>query len=534
MNYKYGYLGAFIGLITLTAGSFSANVSDGILNINFLHISGDPLISGLEMLCDGLATDLPKDDNISPAVQEPVAEEPEETVVEESVVAEPEPSADNMPTTVIGNFSNRITNLSVHQNNRFLVHADGQPFFYMGDTAWELFHRLSRQEADRYLEDRARKGFNVIQAVAMAELGGENVPNAEGHLPLINQDFATPNAQYFELVDYIVDKAESLGLYIGFLPAWGEVFDCRWGCQRELLTSPDKAETYGRWLGERYKDKKNVIWILGGDRIPLNENHSQIIRALANGIELAGADQLMTFHPLGGNTSASFFHNDSWLDFNMFQSGHASRDHANYRQATADYNRTPVKPTIDGEPRYEEIRIGFKTNTGKFTAHDVRQAGYWSVLSGSMGHTYGNNHIWQMYDSGRASLHGANRPWFEALDAPGAEDMGHMRALFESRPFDKLVPDQELLVSAGSGAGHMRASRANDNTYAYIYAPLGGNINVNMARLGNGQFRAMWFNPKNGDVSTIDGTFRASGNRVFNTPDSGRGNDWVLLLEQEN
>jgi len=60
--------------------------------------------------------------------------------------------------------------LKVGENQRFLVYEDGRPFFYLGDTAWKLFHRLTREEADRYLENRAKKGFTVIQAVAIAEL----------------------------------------------------------------------------------------------------------------------------------------------------------------------------------------------------------------------------------------------------------------------------------------------------------------------------------------------------------------------------
>src|SRR5689334_1535771 len=78
------------------------------------------------------------------------------------------------------------SSLKVSDNHRFLVKDNGQPFFYLGDTAWELFHRLNREQADRYLEDRAAKGFTVIQAVALAELDGATVPNAYGHLPLLD------------------------------------------------------------------------------------------------------------------------------------------------------------------------------------------------------------------------------------------------------------------------------------------------------------------------------------------------------------
>ena len=121
------------------------------------------------------------------------------------------------------------------ENRRFLVYEDGRPFFYLGDTAWELFHRLNREEADRYLQDRARKGFTVIQAVALAELDGLDDPNPYGHLPLRNDDPTQPDVQegpandYWDHVDFVVEKANALGLYIGFLPTWGDKWNKKWG-----------------------------------------------------------------------------------------------------------------------------------------------------------------------------------------------------------------------------------------------------------------------------------------------------------------
>ena len=82
--------------------------------------------------------------------------------------------------------------ITVSENGHYLQYADGRPFFYQGDTAWELFHRLDREQADLYLRNRAAKGFNVIQAVALAELDGVDVPNAYGHLPLTDRDPSRP------------------------------------------------------------------------------------------------------------------------------------------------------------------------------------------------------------------------------------------------------------------------------------------------------------------------------------------------------
>ncbi|QDK83492.1 DUF4038 domain-containing protein [Spirosoma sp. KCTC 42546] len=256
--------------------------------------------------------------------------------------------------------------LKVSDNHRYLVHQDGAPFFYMGDTAWELFHRLNREEADRYLKRRAEQGFTVIQTVALAEFDGLNTPNALGDKPLLNNDPTTPNEAYFKHVDYIVDKAAENNLVIGFLPTWGDkLFKSSWGNGPEIF-NPKNARTYGQWLGNRYKNRQNIIWILGGDRTPRDGSEDVATwRAMAEGIEagVGGADKaLMTFHPqpnsIQDGGSSKWFHQDSWLDFNMHQNGHC-RDTPVYDKITVSYNRTPTKPTMDAEPIYEDHPVCF-------------------------------------------------------------------------------------------------------------------------------------------------------------------------------
>lgn len=199
--------------------------------------------------------------------------------------------------------------LRVSDNSRFLVREDGRPFFYLADTAWEIFHRLKREEADHYLADRAAKGFTVIQAVALAEFDGHTAPNAYGHLPLVDLDPAHSaaaddgGADYWGHVDYVVRRANELGLYVGFLPTWG-----RYWCDEVKDGGPlftvANAEVYSEWLGRRYRDS-GVIWILGGDRTPETEEQRDIVRSMARGLRSGdGGTHLMTFHPRGGEGSA--------------------------------------------------------------------------------------------------------------------------------------------------------------------------------------------------------------------------------------
>jgi hypothetical protein len=430
----------------------------------------------------------------------------------------------------------KLPRLKVSDNRRFLVKEDGAPFFYLGDTAWELFHRLNREDAERYLENRARKGFTVIQAVALAEVDGLSAPNAYGQMPLKGNDPAQPNEAYFEHVDWIVNKANALGMYIGLLPTWGDKWNKKWGAGPEIFT-PQNAEVYGEWIGRRYKDA-GIIWILGGDRPVENEKHYAIIRAMAAGVRKGdGGAHLMTLHPCGGQGSAQYFHNDEWLSFNMRQNGHVA-EFARYAETRADYNRTPVKPVLDGEPIYEDHPVSFKAKEfGHSIAADVRRPLYWDLFSGACGHTYGHHSVWQMWQAGRDPINGPLLPWQEAIDQPGAGQMQFGRWLMESRPFQTRVPDDSIIVNAavptavpGTGRYRFVATRDEAGTYAMVYAPAGRAFSVRLDAIKGAKIRAWWFNPRDGKT-TAAGEFENAGERRFVPPDPGEELDWVLVLD---
>lgn len=184
--------------------------------------------------------------------------------------------------------------LKVSENGRFLQYENGDPFFYLGETAWEFFHRLSYQEAEMFLENRREKGFTVIQAVILAEENGLIAPSVNGEVPLVDLDPGKPNEKYFLFVDSLVELAASKGLYMGLLPTWGDKVDKQWG-QGPVIFNPENAFLYGQFLGERYKDHPNIIWINGGDR--QCKGNEAIWNALARGIRSVDDKHLMTFHP---------------------------------------------------------------------------------------------------------------------------------------------------------------------------------------------------------------------------------------------
>lgn len=428
--------------------------------------------------------------------------------------------------------------LRVSKNQRYLETAEGKPFFWLGDTAWELFHRLSREEADLYLKNRADKGFTVIQAVALAETDGLHTPNYYGEIPLENDDPTKPREAYFQHVDYIIRKAEQLGLYIGLLPTWGDkVFKDRWGVGPEIFNATN-AKIYGKWIGNRYKNQKNIIWILGGDRNPRNESDVAIWRALAEGIAegVGGKNKaLMTFHPqpngVSDGGSAKWFHNDAWLDFNMFQTGHCRENNLWDRMAYA-YTLKPVKPVLDGEPIYEDHPVCFNaTENGTSSAYDVRKSAYFNVFAGAFGHTYGCHDIWQMNAPHRTPVNGPHYPWYVAMDLPGASQMKFLRQLIESRPFFDRIPDQSLITNALNTNDHIQATRGND--YILVYTSQGKNFTVNTSKISGKEIVAYWYNPRNGEAKEI-GKFEKKPQQEFTPPGTGYGYDWVLVIDDSS
>ncbi len=232
----------------------------------------------------------------------------------------------------------------------------------------------------------------------------------------------------------------------------------------------------------------------------------------------------MTFHPPGGNSSSKFVHEEDWLDFNMIQSGHGIGE-KNFKKVENDYNLTPVKPVLDGEPRYEDHPKSFKPENGYFDQADIRQAAYWGVFAGGFGITYGHHSIWSMtIEPGDYFI----MIWQQAIDRPGGGQMQYLRKLIESRPFLERVPDQNLIAKQYPGYNHLQACRGKD--YAFIYTPAGLPIKIKMGIISGEKVKAHWYNPRNGEKIYID-EFDNSGERVFRTPAQGRDNDWVLILD---
>ena len=422
-----------------------------------------------------------------------------------------------------------IGQFTVSANKRFIL-KDSRPFFWLGDTAWELFHVLNREEADMYLKKRSSQGFTVIQAVVLSEYDGLHTPNANGDLPLRNDDPTKPIEAYFKHVDYIIDKAASYHLNIALLPTWGDkVYLDRWGKGPEIFNETN-AGVYAAWLARRYKNKKNIIWVLGGDRNPRGDADIKIWQAMGTAIMKETANKaLITYHSQPNNTgSAEWFHNDSWLSFNMLQTGHC-RETALYEKIETVYNLKPVKPVLDGEPIYEDHPVCFnEKELGTSNAFDVRRSAYLSLFAGSFGHTYGCHDVWQMYSTKRPGINGPHVYWQEALDLPGAAQMKHVRKLMEAFPMLERIPDQSLIKENKYGpASRIQATRGDD--YLMVYSSAGDPFTLNLGVISGQELNGYWYDPRTGNKTKVQ-ALTNSGTKVFKPLSNSQGQDWILVL----
>lgn len=424
--------------------------------------------------------------------------------------------------------------LRVGPDGRSFIAADGAPFFWLADTAWSLFVNLDTGKTIRYLDERAHQGFTVIQAVAVFPHAGGPGPNAFGDDPVKDglTPVETPGADptdaeqydFWDNVDAVVEMAAQRGMRIALSPVWADK-------QVGGIVTVANAREYGRFLGKRYSHR--VVWVMGGDQGA--DGEEDIWRELAAGVATGAngsedyTDLLMTYHPRGDQTSATWFHNDRWLSFNMLQGGHCKRWDNLLGLIEGNAAQNPVKPFLDGESIYEDHPLCWKPEDGFSTEHDVRNNAYWSVFGGAAGHTYGHHAVWQFLEADGSPQLGARGNWIDAMRFPAGTQMRHLRALMESRPQPARIPDQSLLAAPGRD---VRATRDTTGAYLMVYAGDGESFAVNTSGLSGTTLRGWWFDPRTG--TAVDaGEVRRAKSVKFSPPkvDDADGNDRVLVVD---
>ena len=424
--------------------------------------------------------------------------------------------------------------LKVSDNNLYIVHENGTPFFWMGNTAWLLPERLNREEAEYFLAKDRQAGYNVEQIQVLNAIPTFNVYGQQANDADFNFAKYTKEGVYgyWDHLDYIVNAAERNGIYIAM--------DCIWG---SMINQMDvkKAAALGKFLGERYKDNPNIIWMIGGDI--MGNKKPEVWDALARAIKKVDKNHIMTFHPRGRTTSAWWYNDREWMDFNMFQSGHRrygqrngdvdytikdNTEEDNWTYVDMSFEKKPLRPVIDGEPSYEDIPQGLHDfSAPRWQDYDVRRYAYWAVFAGCFGHTYGHNSVMQFIRPGLGASFGAEKPWWDAMKDPGYNQMKYIKWLMLSFPFTERVADQSI-IAGQNGERYDRVIATRGNDYLLVYNYSGKPMKIDLGKISGAKKNVWWMNPSDGKLTYV-GEFDSKVTEFTYDAAYLRGSDRVLI-----
>lgn len=405
--------------------------------------------------------------------------------------------------------------LQISSDGRRLVDQTGEPFFINGDTPWSIIGQVSIEDAEFYLEDCAARGINSVIVTLVEGFYATNAPaNFYGVQPYTTPgQFTTPNEEYFAHADRVIRKAGELGIQVVLAPNY--LGCCNDGWLDSLLNdnSESDARWYGEWIGARYRDFPNLLYVWGNDLPPGNARSK--IRAMAEGVKAMDPNHLHTYHGASESSALDDWGSDeSWLDINITYTYQPVQG-----KSLEDWNRVPFLPYFLFESRYENDFLNA-------TPLQTRKQAYVAVLSGANGHHYGNFPIWHM--NGDPDTPGDF--WKSHLDDVGRGDVTHVGALFQSRAWHRLIPDEshELVTSGfGSRWDFVAAALTDNGETAIVYFPAQMTVSLNTGRVSGAEKTAWWFNPRDGDVQSVP-LVNQNGTEEITPPD---GNDWVLVID---
>lgn len=411
--------------------------------------------------------------------------------------------------------------LRVSADHRYLEDSAGAPFLVVGDTAWSLIAQLNARDIDRYLDDRAGRGFNAIIVNLLEHKFASHAPaNLRGVRPFVDDAFfERPNPEYFDEAHRAIDAARQRGLSVWLCPAYLGWDGGDEGFFKEVDAAGREAlKRYGRFVGQRFRDLPNVVWMLGGD-YAFPSSRQWLGDALAAGLREGGAEQLITAH--GGQTAAvETFGDREWLAIDTVYSYLADL-RAPLRAAR---ERRPPRPFVLIESTYE----------GEHDARpeQVRFQAWAAMLSGAAGQFFGNNPIWHFDGPTLFKFEGT---WQTALDSTGSRDMARLGTIVRAQPWTELrpVPDGQFATTGDGGPVPIAAGTA-DGALTIVYVPAHDNGSRELRLSGPRSFaKAQWIDPAS-DASSVDATFEPASDsvRIARTPGRNRGGatDWILAI----
>lgn len=429
----------------------------------------------------------------------------------------------------------------VSADGHYLTYGNGDPFFYLGDTAWEMTWKSNKEEVQKYISDRKKKRFSVLQIVTMSHMVLQKfgVMNRYGETYFLNQDYSFLNPRYFDYLDYIVQTANDSGMTVALVPLWAGMmelhFDPRF--QRFSLTK-EQSFLVARYIGARYAGS-NIMWIVAGDNVYDTQEKRDFWSDFADTLRNASGNRfLTTTHPAGYRASFQYYDQyTKWLDFNMYQSSHVAGGDFTWEAGSEGYKKLPPKPVLNGESCYEDIYNNLwapgdtnHVNTFRIRPQDVRQATFESILSGALiGMTYGANGIFQWSTPDIPSGFDPRVSVDTAWTFPASAQMTNIRNMMEKYHWYSFVPRIDLLISSFS-SDYIPVALNSDVLMAFM--PMNTtSANINLIVLDSNTVQYFWVNPATGDSTKISTITNANllANYSFTPPDT---NDWVLIARK--
>jgi len=434
--------------------------------------------------------------------------------------------ADTNQTTVTATApSGYVYPLKLGPTGRYLVDQNGKPFLMVGDAAWSLISQLSDQDADTYLASRAQAGFSLVLVNLIEHKFAANAPGGDsyGIKAFTGDTFSTPNDAYFAHVDHIVQSAATNGLVVLLAPGYTGYSCDDEGWANAMSVSTDSAMTvWGQYIGARYKNFDNIIWLVGGDANPGSCGVSTRLQAMVNGIQQNDTRHLFTAHNQPESMAIDDWSGANWLTINDVYTYSTSL----YTNALTAYRVSPAMP-------YFLIETAYENDEHSPSAQQLRAQTYWTILSGGFGQVYGNCPMWY-FDAPAGSSFCSATPWQNQLTSQGAINMTYVQKIFSKRHWHLLVPDtNNTVLTAGTGTSggsdYATGAYASDGSSIVIYMPSQRQVTVNGSLLG-ATMNAYWYNPGTGISSSAGSGLSTASPQNF-TPPSGGDGDWVLLLD---
>ncbi len=431
------------------------------------------------------------------------------------------------PIEAVADQPDLILPLKVSATGRYLVDQQNRPFLVVGDTPWSLIVQPRVQDIDRYLDDRQRRGFNSIIVNLIEHKFCTTPPKTHAGLSPFDRpgDFSTPNRAYFDFAHQVVQKANAHGIVVWLAPAYLGSSGGDEGFFREMKAGgKEKLRAYGKFIGQRFSELPNIVWLLGGDYTPPKADRWTVTE-LAAGIQQGDSTHLMTVHTAPEQSAAVVFGKEAWLTIDTVY----SYERTLFRPLLAEYSIKPARPFVLIESTYE--------GEHNSTPAQIRRQAYWAMLGGACGQFLGNNPLWHFDGPG---LYASKLSWVQAMDATGSRDMTRLGAFFRALPWYQLRPEQNhVVVTEGYGKEIATAltARTRDGKLSVTYIPSTGTetreLTVDTTQF-SGPVAGRWFNPTTGQFTGIDGPQLPNrGRHRLRAPgDNGtQANDWVLLLE---